>query len=299
MRIARVVHGIHNSHDFPDGEFVTDRDNVYNVTYPTYMTNCSVCHSDDNIVPAAGVSALAAANAMPVTGEGCFTCHGSMASWDFAGPPDLTFHLTLPDPETADCQVCHKDGGVAAGKVVVADFHNGATTGRGGIIFDGVDTSVAEGAKFDWQITGVVDDGTDLAISWTASYDGVGVDPCNATAGAGTPVFHGDGEGNLSMLRNYAQGDDFILGQSTSAPGQALSVNVTTDNTTCAERRRNDHHPGGRRRCRARYRGPARQATRCQRSRSRRHHGSSCRDADLRVARRIGRRPAHDASRCR
>ncbi len=234
MRLARVVHGIHNSHNFPDGEFVSDRDTVYNVTYPTYMTNCSVCHSDETILPATGGSALAAANAMPVTGEGCFTCHGSMASWDFAGPPDLTFHLTLPDPETADCQVCHKDGGVAAGKVVVADFHNGSTTERGGIIFDGVDTSVTEGAKFDWQITGVVDDGTNLAISWTASYDGVGVDPCNATAGAGAPVFHGDGDGNLSMLRNYAQGDDFILGQSTSAPGQALSVNVTNDNTTCA-----------------------------------------------------------------
>ena len=36
------------------------------------------------------------------------------------------------------------------------------------------------------------------------------------------------------MLRSYAQGDDFILGQSTSAPGQALSVNVSNDNTTCA-----------------------------------------------------------------
>jgi OmcA/MtrC family decaheme c-type cytochrome len=232
MRIARVVHGIHNSHDFPDGEFITDRDNVYNITYPTYMTNCSVCHSADTIVPAVGVSALAAANAMPVSGSGCFTCHGSMASWDFTG--GLEFHLTLPDPETADCQVCHDAGGVAAGKVVVSDFHNGLTTERGGIVFNGVDTSVTEGAKFVWEITGVVDDGTNLAISWQASYDGVGVDPCNATAGAGAPVFHADGNGNLSMLRNYAQGDDFILGQSTSAPGQALNVGVSTDNTTCA-----------------------------------------------------------------
>ena len=234
MRIVRVVHGIHNSHNFPDGEFVSDRDTVYDISYPTYMTNCSVCHSDDNIVPAAGVSALAAANSMPVSGEGCFTCHGSMASWDFTGPPDLTFHLTIPDPETANCQTCHSTGGVAAGRVAVTDFHNGLTTERGGIIFDGVDTAVAEGAKFVWEITGVVDDGTNLAISWQATYDGVGVDPCNATAGAGAPVFHADDNGNLSMLRNYAQGDDFILGQSTSAPGQALSVNVTNDNTTCA-----------------------------------------------------------------
>jgi len=35
------------------------------------------------------------------------------------------------------------------------------------------------------------------------------------------------------MLRNYAQGDDFILGESSSAPGQALSVNLTTANTEC------------------------------------------------------------------
>ena len=228
MRIARVVHGIHNSHDFPDGEFLTDRGNVYNITYPTYMTNCSVCHSDSNIVPAVGVSALAAANAMPVSGEGCFTCHGSMAGFDFTG---LEFHLTIQDPETADCQACH-DGGLA--RATVAEFHDGLTTGRGGIIFGGVDTSVTEGAKFDWEITGIVDDGTNLAISWQASYEGVGVDPCNATVGVGAPVFHGDDNGNLSMLRSYAQGDDFILGQSTSAPGQALNVGVTNDNTTCA-----------------------------------------------------------------
>jgi OmcA/MtrC family decaheme c-type cytochrome len=153
-----------------------------------------------------------------------------MASWDFTGPPDLTFHNTLANPETADCTVCH-DGAIAP--ATVADFHNGATTGRGGIIWDGVDTSVTEGAKFVWEITGIIDDGTNLAISWQATYDGVGVDPCNATAGPGAPTFHAAGDGNLSMLRSYAQGDDFILGQSTSAPGQALNVGVDNDNTTC------------------------------------------------------------------
>ena len=233
MQFFRVVHGIHNSHNFPAGEFVTDRDNAYNVTYPTYMTNCSVCHSDDNVLPATGDSALAAANAMPVSGRGCLSCHGSMESWTF--PVELGFHDLITDPFAHDCQTaCHEPGGIGQAKLIVTDFHNGLATERGGIIFAGVDTSVTEGALFDWQITGVVDDGVNLAISWQASYDGIGVDPCNATAGVGAPVFHGDDDGNLSMLRSYAQGDDFILGQSTSSPGQALNVGVTNDNTTCA-----------------------------------------------------------------
>jgi len=211
--LAEVTHAYHSSIWVDDGE-------VVHITYPTYMNNCGVCHSE--------ASELAAVNAMPVTGAGCFTCHGSMDGFDFTATP---FHLTIADPETADCSVCHDDTLAAA---TVTGFHNGSTTGRGGIIWDGVDTSVTEGAKFVWEITGVVDDGTDLAITWQASYDGVGVDPCNDTIGVGAPTFHASGDGNLSMLRNYAQGDDFILGMSTSAPGQALSVNVTVDNTVCA-----------------------------------------------------------------
>jgi hypothetical protein len=58
-------------------------------------------------------------------------------------------------------------------------------------------------------------------ISWSAKYDGVDVNPCNATVGPGAPVFHAAAGGNLSMLRSYAQGDDFILGQDPNAPGQA------------------------------------------------------------------------------
>jgi OmcA/MtrC family decaheme c-type cytochrome len=218
----KFAHGIHNSHNFPDGQYVTPapRANEYDVTYPTYMANCSVCHDVGGALPVV--------NAMPVTGEGCFSCHGGMDSpdWDFTG---LTFHATYTTD--TDCQSCHVDGGVA--RFAVAQFHNGIVTERAGIIWDGVDTSVAEGAKFLWEITGIVDDGVNLAISWQASYDGVAVDPCNATIGATAPLFHLGEGANLSMLRSYAQGDDFILGQSTSAPGQANAVNVTADNTTC------------------------------------------------------------------
>ena len=213
------------SHQYHSSIWLGRDDEIVEVTYPTYMTNCSVCHSED--------AQLAAVNAMPVSGEGCFTCHGSMAGWDFT---DLAFHLDIPNPETADCTVCHKDpldGGIA--RDTVAKMHNGWETPRHGFIVDGVDTSVTEGAKFDWQITGVevVDEGANLAVSWQASYDGVGVDPCNDTVAAGAPVFFA-GDGDLSMYRNYAQGDDFILGPSLTVPGAPSNVDLTVDNTTCA-----------------------------------------------------------------
>jgi len=216
--VAAVTHGYHSNVWDPDEH----------ITYPTYMTNCSVCHADADQVDAV--------NAMTVSGSGCLSCHGEMdnASWDFSG--GLDFHLTLADPLTHDCaSACHEVGGAATNYVAVTDFHNGLTTGRGGIIFDGVDTAVTVGALFDWQITGVevVDEGANLAISWTASYDGVGVDPCNDTAAAGEPVFWA-GEGDLTMYRSYAQGDDFIIGMSTSSPGQSVGVDLSVDNTACA-----------------------------------------------------------------
>jgi OmcA/MtrC family decaheme c-type cytochrome len=64
------------------------------------------------------------------------------------------------------------------------------------------------------------------------------VNPCNTTASASAPVFYPYGpntanEGTLSMLRSYAQGDDYVLGQASS-PGQAAAVNLSTTNTVCA-----------------------------------------------------------------
>ena len=70
-----LVHGIHNSHNMPTGSYEFNEDTEFEVTYPTYMTNCSVCHDSS--------ATLAAANAMPVTTKNCFSCHQSMDSWDF------------------------------------------------------------------------------------------------------------------------------------------------------------------------------------------------------------------------
>ncbi|HEX9225642.1 MAG TPA: hypothetical protein VF885_03160, partial [Arthrobacter sp.] len=62
------------------------------------------------------------------------------------------------------------------------------------------------------------------------------VDPCNSTITSTAPGFFNvpQPDGSLGFLRSYAQGDDFILGKSTSAPGQPTNVNLNTTNTTCA-----------------------------------------------------------------
>jgi OmcA/MtrC family decaheme c-type cytochrome len=219
---VEMGHGIHNSHNMPDGKFVKGT-RSWEITYPTYMTNCSVCHDSP--------AALAAANAMTVSPQNCFSCHGSMESFDFTAS-GTTFHESYDS--TTNCSTCHQPNGIAGATVTA--YHNGLTTERGGIIWNGADTSVVEGNKIAMAITGIVDNGTTLAISWTTKYNGVDVDPCNSTIGATAPLFHNrtSPASNLSMLRSYFQGDDPIIGMSTTAPGQPLAVNVTTTNTVCA-----------------------------------------------------------------
>ena len=216
--LAAVAHGYHSSIWEDDGEAVE-------ITYPTYMNNSSVCHSDP--------AQLTAVNSMPISAPGCFSCHGSIETIPV---PDNVAGLHANATEETNCATgCHEPGGLASAALVVTDVHNGATTERGGIIWDGVDTAVTEGALIDWTITDVADDGTDLTITWQASYNGTGVDPCNATAGAGAPVFFADDDGNLSILRNYAQGQDFILGTNPNSAGQpGSSPGVDNSNTTCS-----------------------------------------------------------------
>jgi OmcA/MtrC family decaheme c-type cytochrome len=234
-----IIHGVHNSHNMPSGHYEYDATHIFSVTYPTYMNNCSVCHTETDM--------LAAANGMTVTKDSCFSCHESTEGFGEA-LDGLEFHSAYDDVAYPSeiCLDCHVVGGAAREYVAVTDFHNGLQTERAGIIWDGVDTSVIEGAKFNWQITGVVDNGTTLAISWTASYDGLAVDPCNATVAANAPAFHAipalppvppatspTNRNNLSVLYTYAQGEDPIRG-TASDPGQAANVGVSTTNTVCA-----------------------------------------------------------------
>jgi OmcA/MtrC family decaheme c-type cytochrome len=221
-----MVHGIHNSHHMPSGSYEFAPGNEFEVSYPTYMTNCSVCHDD--------ATKLAAANTMTVTGPNCLSCHGSMESWDFTAS-GTTFHENYT--AATDCTTCHSASGIAPASVRA--FHDGLETERIGIIYGGEDLSVSEGKKFTWKITNIVDNGTTLAISWSATYNGNSINPCNTTATARARVVFPFGpnrgnDGTLSMLRSYVLGDEYVLGKSTSAPGQALAVNLSTTNTVCA-----------------------------------------------------------------
>lgn len=228
--LAEIIHGIHNSYNMPNNTYTYDASYAWKkVTYPTYMTNCSVCHDS--------TPALAAANQMPVTYANCLSCHGSMTNFSSNLPGS---HATFT--AAINCQGCHN--GTTA-RATVADYHNGLATGRaGGVIFNGQDLSVVEGDKIDMTITGVSISGTDMSVTWTATYDGNPVNPCNTTVGVGAPIFHAGGAANaatgqvasnMSFLRAYAQGDDWVNVGVGNAPGQpAGATNLTTGNTSCS-----------------------------------------------------------------
>ncbi|MBE0575262.1 MAG: cytochrome c3 family protein, partial [Desulfuromonadales bacterium] len=222
--LIAYVHGIHNAHNMPGGEYVRRATSIYHTTYPTYMTNCSVCHDSD--------AALAVANAMPVSGTNCFSCHGDMTSWDFAAA-GVPFHSAYD--ATTDCQACHVPDGTGIARATVAEFHNGLTTERAGLIWDGRDASVTEGARIDHQITGVTRTGDSLAITWEATVDTIAVDPCNTTATVDAPTF----TSGYSVLKAFFQGGDLVNADNgNSSPGQANSTNLDftagTGNTVCA-----------------------------------------------------------------
>jgi OmcA/MtrC family decaheme c-type cytochrome len=234
--LTAIVHGIHNSHNMPEGYTYNAAWQWDDVTYPTYMQNCSVCHD----TPAS----LAIVNSAPTTYSLCMSCHGDWTGFSFASAtaaPFKAYHESLP--AGADCLGCHKVSGAAPNHVVASDFHNGLQTGRAGVIWNGQDLSVVEGAKVDMQITGVsYPSATTLAVTWTAAYDGAPVNPCNAVAAAGAPAFHaavadaatGQVASNMSLLRAYGQGDDWVNAGIGTAPGQPVATNLSTTNTQCA-----------------------------------------------------------------
>lgn len=233
--LNELVHGIHASaNNYPSGTYTAvhkdaTTHNTFSIAFPSYMNNCTNCHE-------AGVS-LDAAIVEPVSYDFCMTCHEDWTGFDFVDADGVAIQNHSSFTPATNCAACH-EGTVAPADL--AGMHNnskagGMTSGRGGLIHDGIDASVTEGARVDHQITGVVRTGDDLAITWTATVDGITpVDPCNTTAAADAPTFNA----GYSVLKAFFQGDDLANADNgASSPGQANSTNLDftagTGNTVC------------------------------------------------------------------
>jgi OmcA/MtrC family decaheme c-type cytochrome len=262
------VHGIHNSHNMPgavDTSGVPVPGGVYyrnggatstfSIGFPGAMNNCSTCHL---------ASALPTLANVPVSWRNCMSCHigpptlaGTQtvaAGWAWAGfgvantgtaaAPIFSFggvnHAGFDS--TTTCSTCH-NGTVAP--ATIAGFHNGLLTDRSGLLWEGADQAVELGATVDMQITGVTVNGNNLEVTWTTTVGGTPVDPCNQDYNLG-PVFFGKSgitaspcnntpagcNSNLSILRAYAQANDWVNAGLGTAPGQpASAVNVVATGT--------------------------------------------------------------------
>jgi len=247
-RLPAMIHTIHQSGNMPTGKGTVSslatppKTWEFAVKFPSYMDNCSICHKSG--------SPLTAANTKPVSYDFCMTCH---QNWDgFTGTKTggtLTFHRNYTST-VGNCATCH-DGSTAP--ATMGAIHNKALlyTERGGLLFNGEDVSVTQGALTKLAITGVTRTGDKLAIKWTANYNNVAVDPCNAIPGATAPSFahsqidvmdHGavvKVNQNFSILKAFFQGDDLVnANNGATSPGQALATNLVftgaTANTACA-----------------------------------------------------------------
>lgn len=137
---APMIHGIHNSANMPTGKFTlknraaTPKTWDYSIAFPSYMDNCSICHQTG--------APLTAAISKPVDYNFCMTCH---QNWDgFTSPSMPAGHKNYT--AATNCSACHNaDPSIAT----VGGMHNAAelSTGNGGLLYDGVDVGLVEGAK--------------------------------------------------------------------------------------------------------------------------------------------------------
>ena len=245
--LPAMIHGIHQSGNMPTGTYTvksraaTPSTWDYSIKFPSYMQNCSVCHQSG--------TPLTAANSKAVTFDLCMSCHQSWTG--FGTGAALSYHTGYT--AATNCSLCH-DGATAPGTMGAMHnkFKDGTYTANGGLVYNGEDLAVKNGAKTALAITSVTRTGNNLAINWTATYDGAAVNPCNATPSATTPSFahtavslvdHGAVTvmaHNFAFLKAFFQGDDLVnAGNGNAAPGQPNSVNVTfagqtNPNTVCS-----------------------------------------------------------------
>lgn len=240
-----LIHGIHQSGNMPTGKYTAyTRDKAkswdFAIKFPSYMQNCSTCHQSG--------APLTAANNQAVTYDFCMTCH---QNWDGFKGTAISFHTGMTT--ATNCAVCH-DGNTAP--ATMGAMHNkavdGTYTAMGGLVYNGVDLAVVNGAKAEVKIDSVTRTGDKLAVKWSAKYNGTAVDPCNATPSTTVPSFahtavqvvdHGVAQPmkhNFSFLLGFFQGDDIVNADNgATIPGQPTSVNVlfpnqTGTNTTCS-----------------------------------------------------------------
>jgi OmcA/MtrC family decaheme c-type cytochrome len=132
--------------------------------------------------------------------------------------------------------LCHD--GSASQKKTAADFHNDfqSTDSHYDSFYGGTDISFDNPNDVGFAITGVTKSGDNVSFTWTASRNGVAVNPCDNTLGWN---FRG-----LGAYLAYGVGDDWVNDNVITAtssnpidsPGQPKSARnlFTSLNTTCA-----------------------------------------------------------------
>jgi len=242
---TEYIHGIHNSHNRPDGVYYRTMaddataetpDDRYSVGYPSDMRSCDVCHTTDD--------QLDAAASAPVSYYLCMSCH---ENWDGfvhlhdaedgsfeAGDPIMVGPLgTIHNDLTvgANCMeatACH--GNITTADEA-ADFHDDFQLDtHSNSFYRGQDISFENSNEVAFEITGVTTSGDNVTFTWTASRLGAAVDPCNTDLAAG-PVFT-----DLGAYLAYPKGDDWVNEFVGSSPGQPAGSDDLFGEltTTCA-----------------------------------------------------------------
>src|SRR3990170_4017049 len=250
--LTEYVHGIHNSHNMPDGVYyrTSEPDDApystedrYSIGYPSDMRNCKVCHTTP-----AQQTAIAAA---PVSYYLCMTCHnnwdgfvhlhdaanGSYKAGDNIFAAD-NFHRGATT--STNCMSCHS---AISTLDEVSDFHNDfqSVDSHYNSFYRGTDISFDNPDNVTFAIAGLTKAGDNVTFTWTAKKGSPGapVNPCDNNLALG-PSFRG-----LGAYLAYAKGDDWVNENVGSSPGQpagsrplfptATSTNhlsTTCDNTT-------------------------------------------------------------------
>ena len=178
----------------------------FSIGFPGFMNNCSTCHDLGDLPTIA---------ATPVSWARCMSCH--------AGPPTIVTPggttpevaagfvwagFGAPNTGTPDVPIFAFDGveprrpspprpiapratrtGASPPRRWPASTTGSRPSGPGSSGTPPISRWCWAGTS-SWSVTGVCKSGTNLVVTWGATYDGTPVDPCNATVATG-PVFIG------------------------------------------------------------------------------------------------------------